>query len=96
MDMMNAQCFKSTAKLRQTLRIFGVKIDCAVICVDFSRNASVLNASMPELKRGRLPYLFPWQNAASHFPRHRQWQPTNNTAPDHVPQTNCDHCRRIE
>jgi len=59
MDMMNAQCFKNTAKLRQTLRIFGVKIDCTTICVDFRRNTSVLNVSMSELKRGRLPYLLP-------------------------------------
>jgi len=60
MDMMNAQCFKNTAKLRQTFRIFGVKIDRTAICVDFCRNASVLNVSMSELKRGRLPYLLPW------------------------------------
>ena len=39
MDMMNAQCFKSTAILRQTLRIFGVKIDCTAICIELTNQS---------------------------------------------------------
>jgi hypothetical protein len=49
-DMMNAQCCERTTKLRQTLRILGVKIHCTTIGVDFRRNAVMLDVCLPELK----------------------------------------------